>query len=350
VIELRCAPAGLPPSRISIGTGARHLTAERARDGRSWFAIADRRVAELWPDALLPRAVGVELLPGGEGAKTVAVLERLLRAMARAGLDRDSGVLALGGGAVGDVAGLAAALYLRGIELVQVPTTLLAMADSSVGGKTAVDLLEGKNLAGAWWPASEVLVDPEFLRTLPDAEVHAGLAEVLKVAIGLDAELFGLCERGRPAILAREPGVIAAILERAIAAKVRIVEQDPRESGPRRLLNLGHTLGHALEAHSGYALSHGAAVGRGLFTALQVGVHLGVLDRAHATRAKALLEAYGFAADPLPPLDALWPFLVRDKKRTGNAVRFVVPTAIGRSEVRPLPLAELATILTTVAP
>ena len=248
----------------------------------------------------------------------------------------------MGGGALGDVGGLAASLFLRGIEAWQVPTTLLAMVDSSVGGKTAVNLPEGKNLVGTVHPASRVIVDLDFVASLSGEQFHSGLAEVLKIAIGLDVDLLLLLERERTRVLRREIDVLIEIARRAIAAKIAIVEADPRDHGPRRLLNLGHTLGHALEAHAGFTSPHGHCVARGLHFALELAADLGELSSSDRDRCASLLVAYGHERTPLPPADELTPFLRRDKKMVGDRIHFVMPTAIGRCTTRDLDLTCLA--------
>lgn len=337
-MELRCAPAGLPATRIHLDVTRAEIEAALAEPGT--FVLADRVVLDR--HALARDEVMVLGVRGGEDAKTFATLERVLREMARAGLDRAGAVAAVGGGSIGDLGGLAAALYLRGVRFVQVPTTLLAMIDSSVGGKTAVNLPEGKNLAGAFWPAERVLVHPDFLATIPEEELRSGLGEAIKVGLGLCAELFTFLEEHRKAVMARDPASLREIVRLAVAAKIELVEKDPRETtGERRLLNLGHTLGHALEACSGYAVPHGLAVARGLHFALRLAVRRGAMDDAAAERAHALLTTYGFAETPLPPGSELLPFLARDKKRSAGRIAFVLPTAIGSSRVERLEPAEL---------
>jgi 3-dehydroquinate synthase len=340
VITLHCRPAHEPPSEVVIGPGAVAALAEPLRT-RAAFVYRD-------PAAPLPAALAA--LPqlahaDGESGKTLAGCERLLRAMSAAGLDRGGLLIACGGGVVGDVGGLAAALYLRGIEFWQVPTTLLAMVDSSVGGKTAVNLPEGKNLVGALHPAARVFVDVELLDGLPEREYRSGLAEALKMGIGCDAELFAHLERHADAILARDLAALDPVVVRSIAAKIAVVERDPREQGPRRLLNLGHTLGHALEAHSGFLVPHGHCVARGLHFALGLAAAAGLMPAAQASRAQALLARYGHPRTPLPPVDELLPFLARDKKVIAGAVQFVLPTGIGSACQQAMPLAALQAAL-----
>ncbi|MCA8963283.1 MAG: 3-dehydroquinate synthase [Planctomycetes bacterium] len=337
MITLHCRPPGERPTQVEIGRGLRASLREEvgARPAFLFFDPAAAKATELddWPQ--LPWTAG-------EAGKTLAHCEVLLRAMAHAALDRTGLLLAVGGGVVGDLGGLAASLYLRGIDVWQVPTTLLAMVDSSVGGKTAVNLPEGKNLVGTVYPAQRVFIDIDWLGTLPEQEYRSGLAEVLKVAIGLDRELFDLLERHRSDVLARDPDVMIEVVRRSVTAKIAVVERDPREHGPRRLLNLGHTLGHALEAHSGFTRPHGLCVARGLHFALEVAAQRGAMPRDAAERARALLLAYGFERDALPPTAALQLFLSRDKKVTGDALQFAMPTDIGTSEMQPMALAEIA--------
>ena len=338
MITLHCRPAGEGPTEVRIGRGiAAHLP-EWLRE-RSVFAFVDAAVESKAPLATAwPRLTSA----AGESGKTLAGCEALLRAMLRAGIQRSGLLLAVGGGAIGDVAGLAASLYLRGIDVWQVPTTLLAMVDSAVGGKTAVNLPEGKNLVGTIHPAQTVVVDVEFVRSLPERDFLGGLAEAIKMAIGFDQELFALLERQREAVQRRDEGVLIDVVYRSLAAKIAVVEGDLRETGSRRHLNLGHTLGHALEAHSDYALPHGLAVARGLHFALELAEHLGALRQVDKQRCRELLLAYGFARDALPPAAELLPFVRRDKKAVAGTIHFVVPTAVGACETRPVTPEQLA--------
>ena len=343
MITLQCAPPDATGTEVHVGIDLRDgLTQALADLGppARFIAVADRRVAELHPARTrgLARALTID---GGEASKSFVALEHLLREFARGDLDRGTGVVAIGGGTVGDLAGLAAALYARGLELIQVPTTLLAMVDSSVGGKTAINLPEGKNLVGTIHPATRVLIDLGFLATLPDAEFRSGLGELLKVGLGLSADLYHFLRQERDAILARNAATLTRAVALAIGAKIALVEADLRERGPRRLLNLGHTLGHALEAASGWTLAHGVAVARGLHFAVRVANAQGMLPTADANAARALLVDYGFRAEPMPDPATLMPFLRRDKKVAGAKLHFVVPTGLGQSTVIELPWAEL---------
>lgn len=341
MIELTCNNPGAPTTTVTIGGDLEDVLRT---------ALGERRAFVYFDPAIRPPAA-LHHLPslahtGGEAAKTLAGCERLLQAMSEAELDRDGLLIACGGGVVGDLGGLAAALYLRGIESWQVPTTLLAMVDSSVGGKTAANLPHGKNLVGAFHPAARTCIDVGWLRSLPELEFRSGLGEVAKIAIGLDAELFARLEARHEAVQRRDRAELTEVVHRCVAAKLAIVERDPHERGERRLLNLGHTLGHALEAAAGYTVPHGLCVARGLHFALHLAETTRAMPAEAARRARTLLERLGFAREPLPPIATLAPYLARDKKRRGAAIRFAMPTGIGTSEVREI---DLQTLLAAVA-
>lgn len=345
MISLHCRPPGETATEVIIGDGVTRALRQRAAS-RSVFVLRDARIGDEVRDALAPQWT-VHDLAAGEQVKTLATAETVLRAMVRAGIGRDGVLVAIGGGTIGDLGGLCAALYLRGIECWQVPTTTMGMIDSAVGGKTAVNLPEGKNLVGAVHPPTLVAVEPRFAHTLPQREFDSGLAEAIKMAIGCDARLFALLEQHADAVLARDATTLAQVVQLAIAAKIAVVEGDLREDGARRLLNLGHTLGHALEAHGDFAVPHGLCVARGLHFALDLAASRGAIAAADADRCRALLTRYGHRATPLPARAALEPFLRRDKKAAGDDVHFVLPAGIGRAVVTRLPLAEVLRQLPT---
>ncbi len=331
---MHCAPPGWRASRVRIGldlAASGHAALDGCALDRRRFALLDAGAARSWPGLSTLGGSHRQEVDGGASAKNFATLERVLRGLVQAGVARDAVLVGIGGGAVCDLAGLAAALCLRGIELVLVPTTLLAMVDASVGGKAAIDLPEGKNLVGAFWPASDVLIDPSFATTLPDAEYRSGMAEVLKVAIGLDAALFEFCEHDAEALLARDEAALCRAIELAVAAKIRVVERDPQERGERRLLNLGHTLGHALEARSGFTQPHGLAVAQGLHHTLGLAESLGAISARDAARCRALLIRHRLPPEPLPPAALLLEFVERDKKLLEGRLRAILPTGIGAS-------------------
>jgi 3-dehydroquinate synthase len=267
------------------------------------------------------------------------VVEAAASELARLRVDRDEPIVAIGGGALGDAAGFLAATYLRGIPVVHVPTTLVAQIDSSVGGKTAVDLPEGKNLVGAFHQPAAIVIDVALLATLPERERRAALGEAVKMAALGDERLFELLEHRGVAIArgdasAVEHGDVAELVERCAWAKVEVVSDDERERGPRdgRIrLNLGHSLGHAVEAAAGYSeLLHGEAVAYGLRAACRIGVTTRVTPPERAARITGLLDRLGLAQQPLPyGLETVLDHLATDKKHTGGRLRWVLPTADG---------------------
>jgi shikimate kinase/3-dehydroquinate synthase len=289
-----------------------------------------------WLDAAL-RAMArspahhVITITPGEQSKTVATVSRIWDEVLTRGVDRDAVLVAFGGGVVGDLAGFSASTILRGIKCVQIPTSLLAMVDSSVGGKTGFDHAAGKNLIGAFFQPSRVLVDFEHLTTLAPRERAAGLAEVVKIALVQDAALLERLERDADALRAGDRAALRPVVRASIEAKIRVVRDDERESGVRALLNLGHTVGHALEAHGGYTrLLHGEAVAIGTVLELAAGERLGVTPAGTAARAKQLFERLGLPTDASrDELTAAWPFVLSDKKRAATTLKLPVVTAAG---------------------
>ncbi len=289
--------------------------------------------------ASLPRLA----VPPGESSKSLEMLERVLDFVAAAGLDRRATLVAFGGGVVGDLGGLAAALFMRGIGLVQCPTTLLAQVDSSVGGKTAVNLLAGKNLAGAFHQPSRVLADTELLATLPDEELRSGLGEVVKSALIGDGDLLALLEREADAILARDGELLGQVVARCVRVKAAIVARDEEERGERKLLNLGHTFAHGIEQAAGFGrVPHGIAVAVGLVLALRASERAGLLEERDLTeRVSALLGALSMPHDlaslrarygvRLAP-DELLHGMRHDKKGRAGKASLVLPRRIGAAE------------------
>jgi len=281
---------------------------------------------------LAGRAFEVLFFPGGEERKKLAEVERLVEEMVRRGGDRSSIVLAFGGGIVGDVAGFLAAVFMRGIQVMQLPTTLLAQVDASVGGKTGVNLAAGKNLVGAFHQPLAVLADPEVLATLPEREYRAGLYEVLKCGVIRSPELFELMCQQREGVLARSPETVERMIAESVRIKAEVVSADEREGDLRRILNFGHTYGHALEAETGYArFLHGEAVAFGMKAAVHLAQMLGHLADAEGVRILDAIDAYG----PIPSLEgipaaSLVARLASDKKTVQGAVHFVLPQKIGQ--------------------
>ena len=333
-------------SRVRIATGALEQLGQFARqtcDASRVVVVSDARVLRLYGTAAfrsLTRA-GLEStrlsVPRGELAKSPRELLRLWERFSALGLTRRDTVVALGGGVVGDLAGFAAASWLRGVPWICVPTTLLSQVDSSVGGKTGINLRSGKNLAGAFHQPCGVLVDPGLLATLPARERRAGLAEVVKMGFATDSALFEWAERNASALSSGDARALAGAVRRAIRAKVRVVRRDEREreGGGRAALNFGHTLGHALEAAHGYqALRHGEAIAIGMRVAARLSEHEDGLASRSRERLERLLDALGLPRTiPRTPLKRLTQAMARDKKRGRAGVRWVLTPRIGHASV-----------------
>lgn len=275
------------------------------------------------------------VFPAGEKSKTIETYAELLRSLAALRFSRKDILVALGGGVTGDMAGFAAATYMRGIDFIQVPTSLLAMVDSSVGGKTAVDLPEGKNLVGAFHQPRAVFCDPDFLSTLPESWRLDGMGEVVKYAILGDANLFSRLEANP-----REP-IATADIARCIEMKRDVVSRDEFESGERKMLNLGHTFAHAIEKLSGFSTTHGCAVSTGIAYAARAALKLGVLDEASCRRIERLVAAMGYETEVDYPANEMAASMGGDKKAAGGMVDLILPTAVGTSVIRPTKLADL---------
>jgi 3-dehydroquinate synthase len=288
------------------------------------------------------------VLPDGEGHKTMATIGRVLDGLVAARAARDAVIVALGGGVVGDIAGFAAAIYQRGIDFIQLPTTLLAQVDSSVGGKTGVNHPGGKNLIGAFHQPRLVLADTDTLATLPAREYAAGLAEVVKYGLIADAPFFAWLEDNRPALLAREPVAVATAIRRCCELKAAIVAEDEREADRRALLNLGHTFGHAIEVRAGYGeWLHGEAVATGMAMAARFSVRLGLLDAGVPARVDALLAAFGLPVRaPGDDPEAFIGAMNMDKKVLAGRLRLVLLERIGAARLTAdFPAPELAAFL-----
>ncbi|MBN8616719.1 MAG: 3-dehydroquinate synthase [Deltaproteobacteria bacterium] len=330
---------GARSHRVVIADGAASSLANELEvlDASSVVVVTDanvRELAERWA-APIQRSVTWVELPAGEAAKTIHSIERIWDVALAARIDRGAVVVAIGGGVVGDMAGFAAATLLRGLRVVQVPTTLLAMVDSSVGGKTGIDRAQGKNLVGAFHQPSLVLCDVSALETLPVRELRAGWAEVVKTAwIEGEGDVAAL-EAAVETLRANAPegrGAIEAAIRRAVRTKARIVAMDENERGPRRWLNLGHTYGHAIEAASGYALVHGEAIAVGLVAAMRLSERSGRASAADVARMRSLLGSFGLDVRWPAGLDraALASFLSVDKKSEQGQLRFVTAGSPGQ--------------------
>ena len=341
--SVKVALEGQRAYEIVIGDGV-------AFQGASWpdlakrrvLIVTDERVAELHADAvegfLGPRCSGIGrlVLAGGEAAKAWSAAESIIDALLAGSHDRGSAIVALGGGVVGDIAGFAAACYMRGIDYIQVPTTLLAQVDSSVGGKTAVNHRDGKNLIGAFHQPCHVVADLRFLQTLPVREIRAGVAEVLKTAAAADSDFFNWLESNIDDVVTGATGARGYAVVRCCSLKAAIVAADERESGRRAILNFGHTFGHAVEVGTGYGTwLHGEAVAAGMVAAGRLSVRLGLLDASSATRLEALVCRAGLPVR-LPHLGAAHylELMRHDKKAKDGQVRFVVLEGIGCALMR----------------
>jgi 3-dehydroquinate synthase len=275
----------------------------------------------------------IHLMNDAESAKNLQTVETVSRALVKSGADRHSLVVAVGGGVVGDVVGFAAASYLRGVALVQVPTTLVAQVDSSIGGKTGVNLPEGKNLVGAFYPPKLIVTDPAVLRTLPDREFRGGLAEVIKHAVIADVKMFAYLESNLDKVLRRDPASLEHLIPRNVAIKARVVSRDERESGLREILNFGHTFAHALESTTRYLrFQHGEAVAWGMMTAALLGHEFGVTKADDVSRIVTLIRRIGpFPAWPRIPAKTLIAAMRSDKKAHHGKIRFVLTPRIGKA-------------------
>ncbi len=326
---------------ISIGAGLlREHNLQLLAPGRQVLVVTDDNVAPLYLDTVrsrLPdRDVVAHILPAGEQEKTLARFGEVMQQLATMGARRDATIFALGGGVVGDLAGFAAACWMRGIGVVQLPTTLLAMVDSSVGGKTAVDLPAGKNLVGAFHQPSAVVIDTSTLATLPDRELRAGLAEVLKYGAIADPEFFAWIEAHADQLLARDAAVLEQAIARSCRHKAAIVARDETEQGERMLLNFGHSFGHAIEAEQGYGgMLHGEAVAVGMLLAARLSARLERAPGADADRLAQLLERLGLpTAVPagLSP-ERLLARMRLDKKAVSGGLRLILWRGLGAAEV-----------------
>jgi 3-dehydroquinate synthase len=346
--------------RIVVAAGALATVGPRLSElkvGSRAALVSDAAVARLYGKTVMASlesagfTVATIEVPEGEGAKTLPIAERCWNKLLEAGLDRTSTVLALGGGAVGDVAGFAAATYMRGINFVQLPTTVLAQVDASIGGKTAIDHPLGKNMIGAFHQPRLVVVDPAVARTLPEREFRSGLAEIVKHGIVLDAEYFVELERDAQPLLTRDLAVLERIIGGSCRLKASVVERDEREAELRHVLNYGHTIGHALEATTGYArFTHGEAVSLGIVAEARLACRLGIASDQTLARQERLLQALGLpvraaAIDVEPVVGAM----ARDKKAKDGRIPFVLAPAIGAFRlVYDVPLAEVRAVIASL--
>ena len=336
-VQRRVVDAG--SYRVTIGAGLRHEFAAfvaSAAPAHHYAVVTDDDVAAHYADALAADLrrhgrTSLHRMRSGETHKTRATWAALTDELLEAGCGRDTTVVALGGGVVGDVAGFVAATFMRGVPVVQCPTSLLAMIDASIGGKTGVDTDAGKNLVGAFHAPSAVLIDVETLRTLPDAHRRAGLAEAIKHGVVADAGYFARVESLLPAILDGDAAATLELVARSVEIKAGVARADEREAGLRKTLNFGHTLGHAVEQASGYALLHGEAVAVGMVLEARLAERIGVADAGTAREIERVVRAAGLPhARPRElSADAVLEATRHDKKARGGAVAYALPARIG---------------------
>ena len=321
--------------RGAIAQTARYIPPQSGRV----FVITEQNVwrhaGKMLSAALADVPFETMFLPGGEESKRLAPVERIAEQMIESGGDRSSLVVAFGGGIVNDMAGFTAAIFMRGIPVLQIPTTLLAQVDAAIGGKTGVNLTSGKNLVGSFHQPLAVLIDPALLDSLPEREYRAGLYEIVKAGIIREPDLFRFLRDRSSAVLAREASAVDRIVEESVRMKAEVVSSDEREGDLRRILNFGHTFGHALEAETGYArFLHGEAVGWGMRAAIHLGRMTGHVSAGDAAEMESLIALYG----PIPGLEGidaenLFRRLAHDKKTVQGKVHFVLPVRIGEVTV-----------------
>ena len=342
------------PYDVLVGAGLLDHLGELIRDvtrERRCCVVTETNVGPLYADRVEAAlgAAGLDVagritFPVGEASKTLATLGGILEDLAERELTRDDVVVALGGGVTGDMGGLAAALYLRGIKVVQVPTSLLAMVDSSVGGKTAVDLTAGKNLVGAFWQPSLVVADVDALATVPPELFRDSCGEVVKHAVLADADLLDTLT-AHPLTESRGAATLVDVVARNVRIKRDVVVADEREGGLRQTLNLGHTVGHAIESASDFSLGHGSCVAAGLCVMARGSAALGWCSAQTADRIERCVAAHGLPTSTELPTDLLMRYAAHDKKRHGAAVNVVVPREVARCEVRCVDLDDLRRLI-----
>jgi len=310
--------------------------------GRKCLLLTDSNVGPIYAKKVseMLAEAGAEAFiftfPAGEEHKTLETVGGICSYAVKCGLDRSSLIVALGGGVCGDIAGFAAAIYMRGINFIQIPTTLLAAVDSSVGGKTGADLPEGKNLIGAFWQPKLVLMDPEALTTLPFKEIRCGLAEVVKYGVIMDAPLFAKLEQNTDKLNGVDLHFYTEIIAECCKLKAQVVAADEREGGLRAILNYGHTFGHAVELASNFTIAHGEGVSIGMSMVAELAVQAGLLGRDVAARQRKLLEKLALPCKLAPGGDPekIYAGMLKDKKKVGSRLNLVMPLEIGKVEIK----------------
>ncbi|MGM9516400.1 3-dehydroquinate synthase [Roseateles sp. DB2] len=357
-VDRRLVPITLDERSYDIHIGRGLLADDRSWDGlpkaRCALVVSNETVAPLYLEAVTARLRGryaqvlSVVLPDGEAYKGWDAIERIASTLLQAAADRKTVLFALGGGVIGDMTGFAAAIYMRGVPFVQIPTTLLAQVDSSVGGKTAINHVLGKNMLGAFYQPQRVIADLDTLKTLPDRELSAGLAEVIKYGPIADAEFLCWLEQHVDALRARDPESLAQAVQRSCEIKAWVVGQDERESGLRAILNFGHTFGHAIETGLGYGeWLHGEAVGCGMVMASDLSVRMGLMPAEFLARMTSLITRAGLPVKAPATLDVdRFMALMRvDKKAEDGEIRFVLIERLGRAVMRGAPDALVAEVI-----
>jgi len=313
------------------------LLLSRNNWGKRYVVVTDSTVSALHGKKVLNTLREMEIrtdlitFPQGESFKTMETCLSITKKLLELGIDRTSALLALGGGVVGDITGFVASIFMRGIPCIQIPTTLLAQVDSAIGGKTGIDISEGKNLIGTFWQPKEVFIDTSFLETLPQKEFTNGLAEIIKYGLIDDPVVIEIFERDYAKVISKDHNLLLELIRKSCIIKKRIVELDETEKGLRRILNFGHTLGHALEAESDYALSHGEAIAAGMTGAAYLSEELGYLQPCERERIESAIEKSGLPIH-IPKnfnTEALLLRMKHDKKKEGDSIHFVLLKAIG---------------------
>lgn len=311
------------------------------KPARKYAIIADSNVSGIYGQRITGqiKKVGLDAhlltFKSGEKSKNMATTVDLLDKLTRLGFTRHDGIIGLGGGVTGDLAGFVASIYMRGITLIHVPTSLLAMVDSAIGGKTGINLESGKNLAGTFYQPEIVLIDPHFLKTLPKKEFFNGFAEIIKYGVIADEKLFRLLEKSTKKLRSGSPEILNKIITRCAQIKAEITSKDEIESGLRMILNYGHTVGHAIERITNYKLAHGEAISLGMALANKIGVYLNLLSSNDELRINKLLKAYRLPISPAHFLsknitpEKLWQIMLKDKKVQKSKLNFIIPKTIG---------------------
>ncbi len=335
------AHVSLPAGESSVIPSQREACAE-GLENALWICDVNTE-----PLGVIPSRSDRVVLPAGEAGKSWPAVEQILRHALKKGYDRNASFAAVGGGVVCDVAAFASSLYLRGVDTVLIPSTLLAMVDAAIGGKTGINFAGYKNMVGTFHLASQVRVAPELVETLPSREYLSGLAEVIKTAMLGDRALVKLLEDDVEAVLKREPAEVEELVRRSVQVKASVVQDDYLERGNRAFLNLGHTFAHALEAVAGFGeWTHGEAVAWGVARALALGQRVGVTGDEYAERVVTLLRRYGYRTEPgIADPDRLLSAMQKDKKRVGGSVRFVLSRNIGDTVVMPVAESDVRAVL-----